>query len=216
MPQSRTARHLHMTVPLAELVSDIATSIKQIDMRRPQAANARTGVPYQPGIGPHSETGAVQLIKRELEDLGPDKYQGKMALGVAYPGESRQKCDICLGSAGSWEWAVEVKLLRIMGDNGKPNDNMLMHILSPYPVNRSALTDCAKLAISPIAARKAVMIYGFDYPELPMDPAIEAFEVLARLHTNLGDRIVASFSNLVHPVHTAGRVFGWEIRGPRV
>jgi len=27
-----------------------------------------------------------------------------------------------------------------MGDNGKPNDNMLMHILSPYPAHRSALT----------------------------------------------------------------------------
>ena len=29
----------------------------------------------------------------------------------------------------------EVKMLRLMGDNGKPNDNMLMHILSPYPAD---------------------------------------------------------------------------------
>jgi hypothetical protein len=36
-------------------------------------------------------------------------------------------------------------MLRLMGDNGKPNDNMLMHILSPYPSHRSALTDCQKL-----------------------------------------------------------------------
>jgi hypothetical protein len=33
----------------------------------------------------------------------------------------------------SWEWAIEIKMPRLMGDNGKPNDNMLMHILSPYP-----------------------------------------------------------------------------------
>jgi hypothetical protein len=31
------------------------------------------------------------------------------------------------------DWAIEVKMLRLMGDNHKPNDNMLMHILSPYP-----------------------------------------------------------------------------------
>jgi len=41
-----------------------------------------------------------------------------------------------------------VKMLRLMGDNSKPNDNMLMHILSPYPSHRSALTDCQKLAAS--------------------------------------------------------------------
>lgn len=70
-------------------------------------------------------------------------------------------------------------MLRIMGDNGKPNDNMLMHILSPYPNDRSALTDCRKLVESNLDGRNAIVIYGFDYPGLPMDPAIEAFEVLA-------------------------------------
>lgn len=70
-------------------------------------------------------------------------------------------------------------MLRLMGDNGKPNDNMLMHILSPYPADRSALTDCSKLLTSGPGDRQAVIIYGFDYPGLPMDPAIEAFETLA-------------------------------------
>lgn len=71
-------------------------------------------------------------------------------------------------------------MLRLMGDNGKPNDNMLMHILSPYPADRSALTDCSKLANSGLCGRKAVVIYGFDYPGLPMDPAVKAFETLAK------------------------------------
>ena len=53
-------------------------------------------------------------------------------------------------------------MLRLMGDNGKPNDNMLMHILSPYPKDRSALTDCAKLLGSGLVGRKAIVIYGFD------------------------------------------------------
>jgi hypothetical protein len=47
---------------LLELVTDIGTVIKRIDERRPQASNVRTGVQYQPGIGPHPETQAVALI----------------------------------------------------------------------------------------------------------------------------------------------------------
>jgi hypothetical protein len=102
-------------------------------------------------------------------------------------------------------------MLRLMGDNGKPNDNMLMHILSPYPHDRSALTDCRKLVQSNLPGRKAIIIYGFDYPKLPMDPAIAAFEVLARRWVGLSDRVVSFYDNLVHPVHKEGRVFGWEI-----
>jgi hypothetical protein len=102
-------------------------------------------------------------------------------------------------------------MLRLMGDNGKPNDNMLMHILSPYPADRSALTDCSKLITSGLGERKAIIIYGFDYPGLPMDPAIQAFETLARSKVTLGTRAATNYSDLVHPVHSAGRVFGWEL-----
>ena len=121
------------------MVQDIATSIKRIDERRPQAANVRTGALYQPGIGPHPESQAVNLIVHELAALAPERYASRLHVGIAYPG-GRQKCDLCIGSSHSWEWAIEVKTLRLMGDNGKPNDNMLMHILSPYPNDRSALT----------------------------------------------------------------------------
>ena len=77
-------------------------------------------------------------------------------------------------------------MLRLMGDNGKPNDNMLMHILSPYPADRSALTDCSKLLAAGPGARRAVVNYGFDYRDLPMDPAIEALELLASVKVKLG------------------------------
>ena len=102
-------------------------------------------------------------------------------------------------------------MLRLMGDNGKPNDNMIGHILSPYPGDRSALTDCAKLVRSGLTGRKAVLIYGFDYPSLPMDPAISAFEQLARMEVQLGEAVVSPYGGLVHPVHREGRVFGWEL-----
>jgi hypothetical protein len=195
---------------LSDLVTDVAAAIKRIDERRPQAANARTGALYKPGIGPHPETLAVSLVVTELPTLNAERYEDRLATGVTYPG-SRQKCDLCIGKRPDWDWAVEIKMLRLMGDNGKPNDNMLMHILSPYPADRSALTDCPKLLSSGLPGRKAVLIYGFDYPELPMDPAIEAFEALAQRLVSLTPHVEASYSDLVHPIHRAGRVFGWEL-----
>ena len=44
-----------------------------------------------------------------------------------------------------------------------------------------------------------------------MDPAIEAFELLASRWVRLIARGVGSYKNLVHPVHREGCVFGWEI-----
>ena len=201
---------LEKRVELIDLIRDMAAAIKRVDGRRPQAANARTGVVYQPGFGPHPETRAVELVESELIELDPVRYAQRLKLGVPYPG-GRQKCDLCIGTSPEWEWVVEIKMLRLMGDNGKPNDNMLMHILSPYPSDRSALTDCLKLAESGLPGRKAVVIYGFDYPNLPMDPAVDAFEILARQWVRFSDRVVGVYSDLIHPVHRMGRVFGWEI-----
>ena len=45
-------------------------------------------------------------------------------------------------------WAIEVKMHRCMGDNGKPNGNMLLQLLSPSPAHRKAVTDSAKLVQS--------------------------------------------------------------------
>ena len=46
-----------------------------------------------------------------------------------------------------------------------------------------------------------------------MDPAIEAFELLARAKVSLGERSESAFYDLVYPVHQRGRVFGWEVGG---
>jgi hypothetical protein len=88
---------------------------------------------------------------------------------------------------------------------------MLMHVLSPYPAHRSALTDCDKLAGSTLGGRAALLIVGYDYEGWDIELAIEAFETLARRRATLGDRHVALFGRLVHPVHRHGGVFAWEI-----
>ncbi len=200
-----------MTILPTDLATDFAAGISAADRRGPRAINARSKEPFQPGIGPHSEAQTIELVGAELSDLKPAVYGGRLAYGVPYPELPKQKCDLCIGAGGTWDWAVEVKMLRVLGDNGKANDNILMHILSPYPSHRSAVTDCLKLVHSKLGQRKAILIYGYEAADWPLEPAIEAFEALASRQVKLGSRERAAFNGLIHPVHAAGQVFVWEI-----
>jgi hypothetical protein len=199
-------------IELEQLVRQVASAIKAVDAKGVSAASSRTGAVYKPGIGPHTEDATVRLFMEELS-RDEDNSHG-FRTGVPYPGQRQKRCDLCFGNAPVWAWAIEVKMLRMMGDNGKKNDQMVTKILSPYPQDHSALTDTEKLVNGRLGERKAILIYGFDYPSLgmPMDPVIEAFELLARQRVELGPRRTASYDQLVHPVHSQGRVFAWEIR----
>jgi hypothetical protein len=110
---------------------------------------------------------------------------------------------------------IEAKMMRLMGDNAKPNDNILTHILSPYPQHRSALTDCQKLIVSGFAGTPTILIYGYGYKGYPLEPVIEAFECLASKIVRLSQRYEATFSDLIHPIHQAGAVFAWSISSIR-
>ncbi len=195
---------------LSQFVQEFALGMEAADARGPRAASSRSGTLYQPGLGPHTEAATVHLVMGEMTAAHPDRY-GQYDESVPYPNIVRQRCDLCLGIAPAWDWTIEVKMLRMMGDNGRPNDNMITHILSPYPQHRSALTDCQKLRASGFSGRKAIVIYAYEYPDWAAGPAVEAFEALAGRQVTLGMRETASFSGLVHPVHEAGAVFGWEL-----
>jgi len=193
---------------LSEFVPDFAVALKAVDARRP-VFTSRTGRVYQPGIGPHSEERAVDLILGEMKSTNRAAYE-RLACRVPYPG-SRQICDIVLAG----EWMIEVKMARFFGDNNKPDDTSLKDLLSPFDVDRSAVTDCAKLASATGPERKSIVIYGFDAPGRSVGLAIEAFESLAGRLVTLGPQISGTYSGLVHPVHQQGGVFGWEIHGHR-
>ena len=98
-------------INLARLVGDFATAIQRADARRPQAIGAGAGRVYQAGIGPHTEGQTIRLVVNELVAL--DTAYATHAFDVPYPGVSRQRCDWCLGSPPSWDWAIEVKMLRL-------------------------------------------------------------------------------------------------------
>jgi hypothetical protein len=188
----------------AALAHGFAEGMMLADARSP------TWGSYRPGLGPHPENETVKLIMAELALMNPTTF-GAFQTGVSYPNALRQRCDLLISPSDGRSWAIEVKMLRFMGDNGKPNDNMLMHILSPYAKHRSALTDCQKLVDSGFEQAHAILIYGYDYDDWPMEPAVEAFEQLARYRVGLGPRHSSRFGGHIHPVHQRGQVFVWDL-----
>ncbi len=129
-------------------VHDFAAGMKSVDaMRLSARGRNRT---YQPGVGPYREVDAVAQTVAEMKRLSPSQY-GSIQTQFRYP-KSSQKCDIY------WEgqdetWAIEVKMVRFRGDNGKLADLSVQDILSPYSEDHSALSDCVKLARSGFVAR---------------------------------------------------------------
>ncbi len=124
-------------------VHDFAAGMKSVDaMRLSARGRNRT---YQPGVGPYREVDAVAQTVAEMKRQSSSKY-GSIQTQVRYP-KSSQKCDVY------WEeqdetWAIEVKMIRFRGDNGKLADLSVQDILSPYSEDHSALSDCIKLARS--------------------------------------------------------------------
>jgi hypothetical protein len=147
----------------------------------------------------------VDLIIAQMRSMHSQAYD-RLGCRIPYSG-SRQACDIALPA----EWLIEVKMGRFYGDNNKPDDTSIKDILSPFDVDRSAVTDCAKLVRIGGSERKAMIIYGFDAPNRPLVTVINAFETLAERSVTLGPRITATYADLVHPVHRQGAVFGWEV-----
>lgn len=167
---------------------------------------------YQAGLGPHAEDAAVALVLAELSQ-DPDWSDMPCGQFIAYPNQRGQVCDLWFGEPA--QWVVEVKMARLRGDNGKPDDMTIKKVISPYARDHSAVSDATKLAESEFSAEKAIIIYGFDYLNQSVDPLIEAFETLADRTVELGPRYEVDVGALVHPVHAAGRVFGWRIGWPR-
>ena len=193
------------TTYLETFLLEFARKIRIADSRRPQKTS-RTGRRYREGIGPFTEDETVERVLAEF----PAGWNGcKFERLVVYPSSPWNKCDLCI-TAPTRKLYIEVKMMRLFGDNGKPNDNITMHILSPYPQQRSALTDIQKLSGSGFEGDKAIVIYGYDYDEYPMAVMMDCFETLAGdwLQTRACPR---EFDGLVHPVHRRGAVYGWML-----
>lgn len=182
-----------MVLSLDHITQLFAEAMTAVDAAAPVARNARTVAPYKPGIGPHPERRPTELVAAEFPKLDDTITTSSFHQEMTYPDNGRARCDL------------------VLGDNGKPNDNMLMHILSPCPEHRSALTDCEKLLTAQLADRQAILIYAYDYDYWPAEPALPAFEAMAKLRVGLSQRAERGSGRLIHPVHSRAIVTTWEI-----
>jgi len=60
-----------MSLSLDQIVSDLAAAMFEVDRRRPVFVT-RTGRAYRPGIGPHSEEKAIELVLLEMRSVSPE------------------------------------------------------------------------------------------------------------------------------------------------
>jgi hypothetical protein len=67
-------------------------------------------------------------------------------------------------------------MARAYGGNGRLDDTYLKDMLSPYLPDHSAVGDAVRLGKSGFRGRRAVLVFGFDYADRPLGPAIEALE----------------------------------------
>lgn len=148
----------------------------------------RTGSAYLPGVASLDETGVRDLLVETWVNTSPEEFEpvGTIDTEVPYPGLPRARCDMVLSSAG-WtglqpEWAIELKRIQFVGDNGKNNDFNVQKMLSPYLKDRSLIHDIERMRNHPMAARHAVIGYAFSYDFATCDVAIS-------LHPTEAERI---------------------------
>ena len=180
---------------LERVVNDIADALKTIDT---------FGVPFkgfQAGVGPYGEPQLVKLIAEHLNRF-PQYTQ---------PVKTMRTPDLLIAGF----WALEIKIARPFGNNGKGAENWSVNLLHPYPGNTSLLGDCLKLRSLQCQEQKAVLAIGYEHdpPKISLEPLARSFEVIATqvLSIQLGERVSAVRTGLIHPVHQRLTVIGWTV-----
>jgi hypothetical protein len=112
-------------------------------------------------------------------------------------------------------WALEFKLARPFGDNGKEAENWSVNLLHPYEGNVSLIGDCLKLLGYGGIERKGVVVIGYEHtpPKILLAPLLDSFElsVTKVARVRLSSRIQIVRLGLCHPVHQQVLIAAWEI-----
>ena len=189
---------------LQNFVKDFAKSMEVVDKILPPAKNARSGEEYEKGIGPYQEKLLIEHVVSNMKQENAELYKST-ELEVKYPND-RKRCDVVLNN----DLFIEVKAVRKMRNNGVHEEFLVNHILSPYEADKSFLTDTKKLLDSSFNGHKAVVMYGYDYPDFPIDLILGCFELLAEKYfCKLTEQYEHSFDGLIHPIHKKGKVKGY-------
>lgn len=151
------------------MMSRIAEGLEYIDMSIQTPQRGRNVDAYHIGIPAMYEKDVCKHLIEWWKTNHSDDLKGTNSIDREFPyPEGGQKCDIVLRSNTysddtSWEWAIEIKRIQFIGDNGKNNDYGVGKLLSPYKKDTSLAGDIVKLQQSAVASKKAVIAYVFNY-----------------------------------------------------
>jgi hypothetical protein len=180
---------------LKQVITDVGAALKTID---------RCGVAFktfQEGVGPYGEP---QLLRSVAEYLN-----GLSLYGASV--QTKRTPDLLIPQ----HWALEFKIARPFGDNGKEAENWSVNLLHPYPGHASLIGDCIKLEGFGGVERKAVVVIGYEHtpPKIPLSPLFEAFELIVTrvAGVRIGDRVQINQNQLCHPVHQQFVLAAWEV-----
>lgn len=178
---------------LSVLTALVADTLKQYDSESPRHKN------FGRGIGPFGEP---QLVKELANRF--------TAAGTA--AKTMRTPDLRINGA---ELAVEFKIVRPFGDNGREAENWSVNLLHPYEGNTSLLGDAMKLATLSEYSQRVLFVLGYEHrsARIPLDPLLASFELIISevMQIDVSTRCEERREDLVHPVHQVLRCISWEL-----
>lgn len=178
---------------LEHILQRFATGLMAVDQAVEVGGyNRRTGELYLPGVKTLTERDCVSQVRDWWARTHPEDFDGPadkaLAVEVPYPFTPRAKLDLLIADATQKrvvpQWAIEVKHIALVGNNGKNNDFNVTKMLSPYLKDRSLMHDITRLKSDPFCANQAVIGYSFDYS---FDTLTEASRVFPHESETLGN-----------------------------
>lgn len=173
---------------LEHILKRFAEGLIYVDKNSEIKNSSRKGINYLPGLTTIYEPQcADELMKWWVKTYPDDFYTPyEVYVNYSYPDHPANKCDILFTSektnSDKPEWAIELKKIAFLGDNGKNNDYGPSKLISPFLKDRSVAHDVVKLKEADIARKKAVIGYGFNYSEESLNEALQK-------HPEFADRI---------------------------
>jgi hypothetical protein len=164
---------------LQEIILKFSEGLVYVDSHTETVTlNSRTKEPYLVGLKTMHEVSVVNELMAWWKQKYPSDFTvlDNVKVSFPYPNSKKDFCDLVFSSddesSSKPEWAIEVKHISFLGDNGKNNDYNVQKMLSPYLKDRSLIHDIHKLKSNPIARKQAVIGYCFNYDFSVCDEAL--------------------------------------------
>lgn len=179
---------------LNHIVNRFSQGLLAIDeTRRSARTNARTQEEYLPGVAAMTEPDLTGHLATWWRNAHPEDFDRTLELvcEVPYPNIARAKCDLVIREIGTLKpiWAVEVKRIQLVGNNGNTNDYGIAKMLSPYLKDRSLRHDLTRLSESGFNCPSATLVYAFSYSPHSISEAKTRFPDLASKTISRIDRV---------------------------